>query len=73
MPPGIPCAEDGCESARRYQGLDENRALRKYLSDSRLTEVVNPDGRQYTLKHCKELVEDIAAGIEPLEVRRKMD
>ena len=42
-------------------------ALRKYLADSGLTEVVRPDGWQYTLKHGKVLVEAIAAGIEPLE------
>ena len=41
-------------------------ALRKHLADSGLTEVVGPDGRQYTLK----LVEAIAAGIEPLEFRK---
>ena len=47
-------------------------ALRKYLADSGLTEVVRPDGRQYTLKHAKVLVEAIAAGIEPLEFRREV-
>ena len=36
-------------------------------------EVVRPDGRQYTLKHGKVLVEAIAAGIEPLEFRRKVE
>ena len=49
------------------------RALRKYLVDSGLTEVVKPDGRQYTLKHGKVLVEAITAGIEPLEFRRKVE
>ena len=49
----------------------QKRALRKYLADSGLTEVVRPDGRQYTLKHGKVLVEAITAGIEPLEFRRK--
>ena len=48
-------------------------ALRKYLVDSGPTEVVKPDGRQYTLKHGKELVEAIAAGIEPLEFSRKVE
>ena len=48
------------------------RALRKYLADSGLTDVVKPGGRQYTLKHGKVLVEAIAAGIEPLEFRRKV-
>ena len=38
-----------------------------------LTEVVKPDGRQYTLKHGKVLVEAIAAGIEPLEFRRNVE
>ena len=47
----------------------QKRALRKYLADSGLTEVVRPDGRQYTLKHGKALVEAIAAGIEPLGFR----
>ena len=50
----------------------QTRALRKYLADSGVTEVVRPDGRQYTLKHCKMLVDAIAAGIEPLEFRRKV-
>ena len=40
LPPDIPCAEDGCERAGRYQG-----SLRKYLADSGLTEVVRPDSR----------------------------
>ena len=35
--------------------------------------MVRPDGRQYTLKHGKVLVEAIAAGIEPIEFRRKME
>ena len=34
---------------------------------------MRPDGRQYTLKHGKVLVEAIAAGIEPLEFRRKVE
>ena len=51
----------------------QKRALRKCLDFSELTEVVRPDGRQYTLKHGKVLVEAIAAGIEPLEVRRKVE
>ena len=50
----------------------QKRALRKYLGDSGLTEVVRPDGRQYTLKRDKVLVEAIAAGMEPLEFRRKV-
>ena len=51
----------------------QKRALRKYLADSGLTEVVRPDGWQYTLKHGKVLVEAIAVGIEPSSstVRRK--
>ena len=36
-------------------------------------EVVRPGGRQYSLKHRKVLVEAIAAGIEPLELRRKVE
>ena len=50
----------------------QKRALRKYLAGRGLTEVVKPDGRQYTLKHGKVLVEAIAAGTEPLEFRRKV-
>ena len=34
--------------------------------------MVRPDGRQYTLKHSKVPVEAIAAGIKPLEFRRKV-
>ena len=49
------------------------RALRKYLADGGLTEVVKPDGQQYTLKHGKVLVEVKAAGIEPLEFRCKVE
>ena len=45
------------------------RALRKHLADSGLTEMVRPGGRQYTLKHGKGLVEVIAAGIKPIELR----
>ena len=48
-------------------------ALRKCLADSGLTEVVRPNGRLYTLKHGKVLVEAIAAGIGPLEFRRKAE
>ena len=48
-------------------------ALREYLADIGLTEVVMPDGRQYTLKHGKVLLEAIAAGLELLEFRRKVE
>ena len=51
----------------------QKRALRKYLADSGLTDVVKPCGRKYTLKHGKVLVEAIAAGIEPLEFNRKVE
>ena len=51
----------------------QKRALRKHLADSRLTEVVRPDGQQYTVNHGKVLLEVRAAGIEPLEFRRKVD
>ena len=51
----------------------QKRALRKYLSDGGLTELVMPDGRQYTLKPDKVLVEAIAVEIEPLEFRRKVE
>ena len=50
----------------------QKRALPKYLADSGLREVVRPDGRKYTLKHGKVLVEAIAAGIETLEFHRKV-
>ena len=49
------------------------RALRKYLADSGLTEVVRPEGRQYTLEQGKVLVEAIVAGIELLEFRCKVE
>ena len=48
-------------------------ALRKYLADSGLTDVVKPGGRQYALKHDKVMVDAIAAGIKPLEFRRKVE
>ena len=51
----------------------QKRALRKYLADSGLTDVVKPGGRQYTLKHGKVLVEAISAGVEPIEFRRKVE
>ena len=51
----------------------QKRALRKYLADSGLTDVVKPSGRLYTLKHGKVLVEAMSAGIEPLEFRRKVE
>ena len=35
--------------------------------------MVRPNGRQYTLKHSKVLVEAIPTGIEPLEFRRKVE
>ena len=51
----------------------QKRALRKYLPDSGLTDVVKPGGRQYTLSHGKVLVEAISEGVEPLEFRRKVE
>ena len=76
--------EDFCRQIFRVLKMDaivpadsrvfmQKRALRKYLADSGLTEVVGPDGRQYTLKHGKALVEAVAAGIGPLEFRRKVE
>ena len=76
--------EDFCRQIVRVLKMDasvpvdsrvfiQKRALRKYLADSGLTEVVRPDGWQYTLKHGKVLVEAIAAGIEPLEFRLKVE
>ena len=51
----------------------QKRALRKYLADSGLMDLVKPGNRQYTLKHGKVLVEAIAARIEPLEFRHKVE
>ena len=47
--------------------------LLKYLADGGLKEGVKPDGRQNTPKHGNVLVKAIAAGIEPLEFRRKVE
>ena len=74
--------EDFCRQIFRVLKMDasvpvdrrvfmQKRALRKYLADSGLTEVVKPDDWQCTRKHGKVLVEAIAAGIEPLELRWK--
>ena len=76
--------EDFCRQTFRVLGIDASvpadcrvfrhkGALWKYLADSGLTEGVRPDGWQYTLKHGKMLVEAKAAGIEPLEFRRKVE
>ena len=51
----------------------QKRALWKYLADNEFTEVVKPDDRQYMLKYGKVLIEAIAAGIEPLEFRHKVE
>ena len=51
----------------------QERDLRKCLADSGLAEVVKPNGRQYTLNHGRVLVKAIAAGIEPLKFRRKVE
>ena len=54
--------------------LDKRVVMQKrafYLADSGLTEVMKPDIPQSTLTHGKVLVETIAAGVEPLELRRK--
>ena len=73
MPPDLLCAEDGCERAGRHNRVFiSKRALRKYLADSWRTDVVKPGGRRYKLKHRNVLVEAMAAGIEPLEFRRKV-
>ena len=76
--------EDFCRQILRVLKMDasvpedrrvfmQKRALRKHLADSGLTEVVKPDGRQYTLKHGKVLVNGTAAGIETLEFRCKVE
>lgn len=44
------------------------RDMRKYLPVSGLTETVEPDGRQYTLKRGKVLVEVKAVRTDPLDV-----
>ena len=51
----------------------QKSALRKYLVDSVLMEAGKPDGRQYTLKHGKVLVEAVAARIETLVFCRKVE
>ena len=48
-------------------------ALRKYFADSGLPEVVRPDGRKYTLKYGKVLVETTVAGIKPHKFRHKVE
>ena len=35
--------------------------------------MAKPGGRHYTLKHGKMLLEALAAGIDPLEFRRKVE
>ena len=76
--------EDFCRQTFRALKMDarvpvdcrvfmQKGALWKYLADSGLTEGVRPDGWQDTLKHGKVPVEAIAAGIEPLEFRRKVE
>ena len=75
---------DFCRQIFRVPKMDANvpvdsrvfmqkRALRKYFADSKLTDVVKPGGRRYTLKHDKVLVQAVSAGIEPLEFRRKVE
>ena len=73
MPPDTPHAEHGCELPIDSRVFMQKHALHKYLSDSGLTEVVKPNGRQYTLKHGNVLVEAISAGIEPPEFRCKVE
>ena len=51
----------------------QKHALRKCLADSGLSGAVKPEGRQYMIKHGKILFEAIASGIEPLEIRRKVE
>ena len=67
------CAEDGCERAGRRPGVHAKTCRAEVPCSRRAHEVVKPDGRQYTLKHGKVLVEAVAAGIEPLEFRRKVE
>ena len=52
--------------------LVQKRTLRKCLVYSGLPEVLRPDDWQYTLKQCKVVVEEIAAGIDQFEFRRKV-
>ena len=51
----------------------QKRVLLNNLADSKLPDVVNSCGRQYTLKHANVLVEAISAGIKPFEFRRKVE
>ena len=51
----------------------KNVACANTFADGGLTEVVKPDGQQYTLKHGRVLIEAISAGIKPPEVRREVE
>ena len=76
--------EDFCRQLFRVLKMDasvpvdsrvfmQKRAPPKYVAHNGLTEVLRPGGRRCTLKRCKVLVEAIAAGIEPLDFRRKVE
>ena len=74
LAPDIQCAEDGCEHAGRQQsGFAKTCLAGIPCADSEFTQVVRPDSQQYTQMHGKVLVEAIAAAIEPLELRRKVE
>ena len=71
-----PSAEDGCNLVGRQQGINAKEfpaEIEKDLAYSGLTEVVEPDGRQYMLKLDRVLVGSISAGIEPFQVRRNVE
>lgn len=51
----------------------QKHASWKHLGDSRLTEVMKPDGRQSRLKHSRVLDEAIAAGIASLKFHPKAE
>ena len=48
LPPNIPCAEMDGRVPVDSRVFMKKRALRKYLHDIGLTEVVRPDGWQYS-------------------------
>ena len=73
LPPDIPCAEMDASVLVDSRVSMQKRSLQKYLADSGLKDVVKPGRRQYTLKHGKVLAEAIAAVIEPLYFRHKVE
>ena len=56
MPPDLRVLKMDASVPVDSRAFMQKRALRKYLADSGLTDVVKPGGGQYTLKHGKVLV-----------------